>query len=455
MSVERGETMKEKLRRILPVIVILVLAGAALGWYLLTQAAPNANGAITASGTVEAVEVVISPELSGRVAEVLVAQGETVAQGQPLFRLDGALLQAQRKSAEAGLAAAQSGLETARAALDTARTQFEQVLETARLAESPARSAALGSSQPADFDQPIWYFTKEEQIAAMEAEVEAARKALDDALEELDALRKDPAYAGILSAETRLALARASYLTSQDALNRAKASGDADVIDAAQETFDAVQTELEDAQQAYDELLATDQGRELLKARARVRAAEDRYHAALDRLARLHTGEDSYPVKLAAAAVRQAEASAAQAEKAVNQAQAQLDALDAQIEKLTVFAPSAGTVIERNIQPGEVAVAGSAALILGQLDRLTITVYIPEDRYGDIRLEQTVGITVDSFPGLVFSGSVTRIADRAQFTPRNVQTEEGRRTTVFAVEITVDDSESGMKPGMPADVVFE
>ena len=94
-------------------------------------------------------------------------------------------------------------------------------------------------------------------------------------------------------------------------------------------------------------------------------------------------------------------------------------------------------------------------LTLAKLDRLTITVYIPEDRYGEIRLGQAVSITVDSFPERTFSGSVTRIADRAQFTPRNVQTEEGRRSTVFAVEITVSSGESGLKPGMPADVVFE
>jgi HlyD family secretion protein len=289
----------------------------------------------------------------------------------------------------------------------------------------------------------------------MEAELEAARKALDDALQKLDALLKDPAYAGILAAEKRLALARAAYLTAQDALNQAKASGDSELKEAAQATFDTAESALDDAQQAYADLLTSDEGKELLKARARVRAAENRYHAALDRLAQLHTGEDSYPVKLAAAAVRQAEAGAAQAQKAVDQAQAQLDAIDAQIGKLTVFAPSAGTVIERNIQPGEIAIAGSTALVIGQLGRLTITVYIPEDRYGEIRLGQIVAITVDSFPGQTFSGSVTRIADHAQFTPRNVQTEEGRRTTVFSVEISVGDPESGLKPGMPADVSFD
>ncbi len=448
--------MHGKIRRILPVIVILVLASAALAWYFFARAGSQTSGAITASGTVEAVEVIISTEISGRVTEVLVSQGESVTAGQALIKLDGTLLQAQRNLAEAGQATAQAGSNSARAALETARTQYEQILETARLAESPARSAALGSSQPSDFDLPNWYFTKEEQIAAMEAEVEAAGKALEIERERLKLLLNDPEYAGILAAEQRLAQARAAYLTAQDALNKAKAAGaDKELIDAAQAQFDSAKEELEAAQQAYDELLNTDQGKKLLEARARVRAAEERYYAALDRLARLHTGEDSYAVKLAAAAVQQAEAGVTQAEKAAAQAQAQLDSIDAQIGKLTVFAPADGTVIERNIEPGEMAIAGSTALVLGQLDTLTITVYIPEDRYGDIQVGETVEITVDSFPGQTFTGSVTRIADRAQFTPRNVQTEEGRRTTVFAVEITVSNPGPELKPGMPADVVFE
>jgi hypothetical protein len=49
---------------------------------------------------------------------------------------------------------------------------------------------------------------------------------------------------------------------------------------------------------------------------------------------------------------------------------------------------------------------------------------------------------------------VISIADEAEFTPRNVQTEEERRTTVFAVELAVEDPDRMLKPGMPADVVF-
>jgi HlyD family secretion protein len=448
--------MNARLRQILPILVLLILAGAAVAWYAYGRSGTNESGAITASGTVESVEVIVSPELSGRVTEVLVSKGDAVAANQPLLKLDDTLLQAQRKLAEAGLLSAQAGLDTADASLATAQTQYQQILETARLADASARTGAWKTPQPSEFDLPNWYFSKQEQITAMEAEVESARRDLDTEQQALQALLGDPSYAGMLAAEQRLAQARAAFLTAKDVLDQANAADvDAELRDAAQSRYDDAKQELDNAQKDYDDLLKTGQGEDLLKARGRVRAAESRYYDALERLARLHTGEDSDAVKIAAAGVDQAKAVVAQAQKAAAQAQAQIDSIDTQITKLTVYAPVDGTVIERNIEPGEMALAGSTALVIGELNRLTITVYVPEDRYGDIRLGQKVGFTVDSFPGKTFTGSVSRIANQAEFTPRNVQTAEGRSTTVFAVEITVDHPTADLKPGMPADVTFK
>jgi HlyD family secretion protein len=126
-----------------------------------------------------------------------------------------------------------------------------------------------------------------------------------------------------------------------------------------------------------------------------------------------------------------------------------------QIEKLTVSAAVRGVVLSRNIEPGEVVAVGSSAMTIGQLDKLSITVYVPEDRYGEIVLGQEAEVTVDSFSNQTFNATVIRIADEAEFTPRNVQTDEGRRTTVFAVKLMVDDPGDKLKPGMPADVIFD
>ena len=76
---------------------------------------------------------------------------------------------------------------------------------------------------------------------------------------------------------------------------------------------------------------------------------------------------------------------------------------------------------------------------IGRTDELSITVYVPEDRIGDVVLGQTANVSVDSFPGIVFKGVVSYISDQAEFTPRNVETVSGRKNTVFAVKLTLSD----------------
>jgi multidrug efflux pump subunit AcrA (membrane-fusion protein) len=117
--------------------------------------------------------------------------------------------------------------------------------------------------------------------------------------------------------------------------------------------------------------------------------------------------------------------------------------------------PLAGVVLERDLEPGEIALPGSTLITVGDLTRLTLTVYVPEDRYGQINLEQEYPVAVDSFPGRNFSGKVTYISDQAEFTPRNVQTVQGRKATVYAVRLSLDNPDLALKPGMPADVNLE
>jgi HlyD family secretion protein len=122
-------------------------------------------------------------------------------------------------------------------------------------------------------------------------------------------------------------------------------------------------------------------------------------------------------------------------------------------EKVT--SPIDGVVLERLIEPGELAAPGSTLLVVADLNALTLKVYVPEDRYGQVALGQVYPVMVDSFPGVTFSGRVSHIADQAEFTPRNVQTVEGRKSTVFAVTLDLASAGGKLKPGMPADVRFQ
>jgi HlyD family secretion protein len=120
-----------------------------------------------------------------------------------------------------------------------------------------------------------------------------------------------------------------------------------------------------------------------------------------------------------------------------------------------VHSPIAGIVLNRSVEPGEIVAAGTPLITVIDPNDLTLTVYVPEDRYGLIKLGQTYPVTVDSFPDESFTGTVTHIADQAEFTPRNVQTADSRKNTVFAIKLNLPPSDGKLKPGMPADVHFQ
>lgn len=121
----------------------------------------------------------------------------------------------------------------------------------------------------------------------------------------------------------------------------------------------------------------------------------------------------------------------------------------------SIRSPLDGLVLMRAADPGEITTAGGALLVVADLHTVTLTVYIPEDRYGQIYLGQELSVTVDSFPGKTYIGQVTYISDQAEFTPRNALTVQGRKDTVYAVKLTIPNPDLDLKPGMPADVKID
>jgi multidrug efflux pump subunit AcrA (membrane-fusion protein) len=79
---------------------------------------------------------------------------------------------------------------------------------------------------------------------------------------------------------------------------------------------------------------------------------------------------------------------------------------------------------------------------------------VPEDQLGKVNIGQDVEVQVDSFPDQIFRGTLVVIASEAEFTPRNVQTEEERVNMVFAVDVTIPNPDHKLKPGVPADATI-
>jgi multidrug efflux pump subunit AcrA (membrane-fusion protein) len=467
-----------------PVIIIILLIVSLSIYFLVTQMLGDKDGALTASGFIEATQVNVASELAGKVADVLVAEGQPVRTGDPLLRLDPGLLAAQRAVASAQVDSARNALLTAQSAYALAQAQYDATLTAARAQEGSARLTDWAYRAPSQFDQPLWYFTRAEQIAAAQAEVQSASQALQQAQADLDRVVQDLKNADFVAAETRLAEARIGYLIAKAVNDHAQAtggdvspeditlpphvssyrlkieiaktlSGESDILTAAQDALTVAETELDDAQKAYNDLLTSEAANNVLQARAAFSVAQERYEVALDTLSRLQIGADSPQVRIAAAALDQAKSAVAQTDSAVAQAEANLALLDTQMSKLTIAAPMNGVVLTRNVEVGEFVQPGATAFILGKLSDLTITVYVPEDHFGQIKIGQTATVSVDSFPGVPFTATVIQVADKAEFTPRNVQTVEGRSSTVYAIKLSVDNPNGQLKIGMPADVVFK
>ncbi len=137
----------------------------------------------------------------------------------------------------------------------------------------------------------------------------------------------------------------------------------------------------------------------------------------------------------------------------VRQARAALRAADAALENAVVRAPFGGLVTVRHREAGAVVPPGSPVLTVMDPGDRWVRIYVAEDRIGAVKLGAPVSITADTYPDRTYSGEVMHIASEAEFTPKNVQTQEERVKLVYAVKVRVTgDPSLDLKPGMPADV---
>jgi len=441
----------------LPVrILVAVVVLGSLAYFGIRSINGNDNGQLDASGTIESVVVNVSPEIAGKVVEVLAEEGQPVLKGDPFLRLDDSLLRSEKDTAQTALDSANAAVQTAEVALESAKLQYDITLTNALAQDANSRTAIWDESKPSQFDQPVWYFSKEERMKAAQAEVDVKKAALDDAMKKLAEISTRAGSSDFLEVEANLVQMRLAYQSAQDVYDATNGASDSqDLRDAAQITLDEAEIDLEDAQRDYDDALTTDGATDVLEARADAIIAQEAYDLAVDNLRALQTGADSPQVRAAEKVVEQATAALEQAKTNVVAAQSRLRTLETQLEKVTVYAPMDGVILTRNVEPGEFVQPGAVTFTMANLNELTITVYVPEDQYGNISLGQEASVTVDSFPNETFDAIVTHIADQAEFTPRNVQTVEGRSSTVYAIRLKVTDFKGDLKIGMPADVVFK
>jgi multidrug resistance efflux pump len=456
--------MKRKRLILFVSVGLVILSAAAAGFYFfqnpaawestLTELdlAESTEAGLTASGFIEAEEIKLAPQLGGRVAELFVEEGDDVEAGDLLARIDGTLLEAQVELARAGVEIAQARLAQVRAG-----ARIEQIRQAeAGLAQAvAARNGAHRAWQDAR--------AARENPQELEAQITRARSAVTSAHAELTeaTARKDAAviaYDNYEDARGQFADQKEQLREQYEKLPESQRPDIPEEIPAqldfhlipyqywkAWVGVNTAKAKLQAARSSLGNLLEIRENPQEIEARVdAARAAYLRTRAAVQQAeARLAGVQSGATIEDLAAADAQ-----------VEQAQAALDRLLVEREKLTVVAPVGGLVLERSIYAGELAAPGATILTLGDLDQVTLTIYVPQHQLGKVNVGQDVEVRVDSFPDRVFRGNVVAIADEAEFTPRNVQTEEERVNMVFAVDVSIPNPGHELKPGVPADATI-
>jgi len=129
--------------------------------------------------------------------------------------------------------------------------------------------------------------------------------------------------------------------------------------------------------------------------------------------------------------------------------------LDEQIRRCTVKSPLKGTVIEKYSEEGEMTATGKPLVKVADLSLMRLRVYVSGAQLGSIKTGQQCSVRIDDGKKgyTSFTGIVSFISGKAEFTPKIIQTKEERVTLVYAVLIDVQ-NDGSMKSGMPGEAIF-
>ena len=143
-----------------------------------------------------------------------------------------------------------------------------------------------------------------------------------------------------------------------------------------------------------------------------------------------------------------------QGEANLNRAIANVNLLQKNLNDCYITSPSSGFITKKFVEIGETAGMMSSLFQVADLSVVELVIYVSETELGKVKLGQEAEINIDTYPDKTFVGKVIFISPEAEFTPKNIQTQEERTKLVFAVKIKIDNPDFDLKDGMPADAVI-
>jgi HlyD family secretion protein len=375
-------------RKIVPVVVLVVLAGAVFLIWRLFFAAPAVPDSIVAlSGRIEGDDSAVAPKTAGRIIEIRVREGDIVKAGDILAVLDDRQLRDRQEQAGAALAGADARAKSAHDQIAILQEQLKQN----ELQTEQSRVDAEGRVRQAQAD-----------LAAAEADLAQQQASYQLASFDRDAYTRLAQTGAVSERQGKQAVSTAEQSAAAVAAARRR-------MQAAQGSLAAVQATLTNPGIRESQTVAV--RRQMIQQEAEIGSAK---------------------------------ASSAQARFELAEAQANR-------QDLTITAPFSGTVITRAAEPGEVVTAGTAIVTLLDLSKIYLRGFVPEGQIGKIRLGQQARIYLDSNPDQPVAAYVSRVDPQATFTPENTYFRDDRVKQVVGLKLRLKDPAGYAKPGMPAD----
>ena len=382
-------------KRLIP--IILILAAAAFAYYKWRGSSRDTASRIVVSGNIELTEVNIAFKTAGKLIERTVDEGDSVKKGQIIARLDRDQLVAQREREVANLEEAQAQMAQAQTSVEWERANLAADIEQKRadLASVDARLLEMKNG-------------------ARPQEKLDARAAVESAQSEVQRSKRD--------------WDRAQVLYKNDDISTAQ--------------FDQYRNRWESAEASLKQLTE----REALVLLG-PRSEQVEAQAALVQRARaaLKMAEaNSLEMKR-----REQDITARQAD--IARSKANIALIDSQLADTIAASPVDGVVLVKSADVGEVLAAGTTVVTIGDIDHPWLRGYINETDLGRVKLGSKAKLTTDSYPGKVYNGHVSFIASEAEFTPKQIQTQQERVKLVYRIKIELENPRHELKSNMPAD----
>jgi HlyD family secretion protein len=352
------------------------------------------------SGTLESTQSNLSFQVSGRVKQVNLDEGQSVKAGQCIAELDPEEFQARLDQARANMNQAIENRKQLEANLEIYQNTLPADVSRAESAVK-ASAAQLADQEKGNRSQDV----ERARLSFQEAEItmEDARK---------DKRRFDDLFRSGFIAEKERDDVALRYETAVKALRRAAEAYDLAKEGFRKESIDAAMARLSEAQAGL--LLSKGNLKKIEAAQADIQAA----------IARI-----------------QSVASA-------------LNLAEIQLGYTRLLSPFDAMLTSRNVEPGEVVTPGREVISLADLSRIDLKVFVDETQIGKVRPGQKTEVKIDTFPDKTYNGFISYISPEGEFTPKIIQTRKERVKLVFLVKISLANPNMELKSGMPADAWF-